>query len=111
MKDELILIAKSKNHKKQSPVVSVKRDGWVITKDKAYGDNGEDCEIVLDVTKWLKKVRFIHGMSQQEMAWVLGITRTTYINLEQGKRELTLKEYMLIEKIVIKPEQVNRFRK
>lgn len=96
------LIALSKNRKEKSSVVAITRDGWVMTENGTMGDNQEDC-----VIKWewdvnggyIKNLRIEKGLTQQEMAWILGISRPTYIFLEQGKRELTHKEY-LITKII-----------
>ena len=94
------LIAYSNHHKKQSQVIMVSRDGWVITNDGVFGDNKSDCKI-----KWenqvvhLKNLRKEKKLSQQEMTWILGLSRPTYIKLEQGRTELSHKEY-LITKII-----------
>ena len=42
--------------------------------------------------KYIKKCREDKGYSQQQMAELLGIARTSYINIEQDKRELSLDE-------------------
>ncbi len=41
---------------------------------------------------YIKKCRESKGHSQQQMAELLGIARTSYINIEQDKREITLGE-------------------
>ncbi len=41
---------------------------------------------------FIKDLRNKSNLSQQEMAKRLGISRTSYISIEQGKRELSLKE-------------------
>lgn len=41
---------------------------------------------------YIKKCREEKGYSQQQMAELLGIARTSYINIEQDKRELSLDE-------------------
>ncbi len=38
----LIAKTKTKNGKEPSEVVGITRDGWVVTKDGAFGDIGED---------------------------------------------------------------------
>lgn len=87
----------------------VKRDGWVITKEGAYGDLGDDCEITLDMTDYLKEFRAKLGLSQQEIAWMLGVTRTTYLNIEKGNfRDLTLREFLILASYV--PETENIFQ-
>lgn len=48
------------------------------------------------IIETIKAVRTSRGMTQEEMASILGVTRATYINIESGKRELTVSE---LEKI------------
>lgn len=90
------LIVKSKHSDKQSTLSYITIDGWVVTEDGGYGDNEIDCTIHLDMTKELKELRIKKRMSQKEMGWMLGVSRTTYINIESGARDLTLKEYIII---------------
>lgn len=93
---KLIAIDKHNKKRKPSEVIGIKRDGWVITEDGAFGDYGPDCDIEVDLKGYLKNFRISNEMSQQEMAWMLNLGRTTYINLEKGKREITLKEFLIL---------------
>ncbi len=45
-----------------------------------------------DIFKTIKELRLVRGISQADMAQKLGVARTSYIAVEQGKRELTLAE-------------------
>jgi len=45
-----------------------------------------------EIYKIIRKMRLERGFSQLEIAKKLGISRTSYIAIEQGKRELTLAE-------------------
>ena len=40
----------------------------------------------------IKEVRAIKGLTQNDMASILGVNRATYINIEAGKRDLTVNE-------------------
>lgn len=94
------LIAHSLHKKKASKVIMLSRDGWVVTQDGAFGDNRFDCKIVWNnQITYLKELRKQKKLSQQEMSWILGISRPSYIGLEQGKQELTHKAW-LITKII-----------
>ncbi|OGI98263.1 hypothetical protein A3H53_03940 [Candidatus Nomurabacteria bacterium RIFCSPLOWO2_02_FULL_40_10] len=44
-------------------------------------------------TKFIKTLRKERGLSQLELANKLGIARSSYISIEQGKRELTMGEF------------------
>lgn len=100
MKEDSELVVKSKNRNEFSKLIYVKRDGWVVTESGAMGDNQEDCEVIWSgQIDYLKKIRKSKKLTQQEMAWILGLNRTTYINLESGKRELTHKEYLITQVI------------
>jgi len=92
------LLAKSKHKikKGKSEVIGITRDGWTITENGTYGDVHVDCEIELDMTGYLKEFRTTQGLSQQEMAWILGVARTTYILYEKGRQEISLREFMMI---------------
>src|SRR3989344_4479630 len=50
-------------------------------------DNG-----AMSQAKLLRQLREERGSSQEAVAKGLGVSRPTYISLEQGKRELTLSE-------------------
>jgi transcriptional regulator with XRE-family HTH domain len=52
-----------------------------------------DNDMLNEYVKTIKTLRVEKGISQSEIAEKLGMTRTTYINVEQGKRELTLGEF------------------
>ena len=45
-----------------------------------------------EIFNTIKKLRLARGISQAEMAQKVGIARTSYLAVEQGKRELTLAE-------------------
>jgi DNA-binding XRE family transcriptional regulator len=92
------LIAKDKNilTRKKSEITGITRDGWVVTKDGAFGDLGSDCDIELDMTDYLKRFRKIRRLSQKEMGWILGVSRPAYWNCENGKRDLSLKEFLIL---------------
>lgn len=94
------LIAIDLHKKRKSPVVVVSRDGWVITEDGAFGDNKEDCKIVwTEQINYLKSLRKEKGLSQEEMSWILGVSRTTYIAYEQGNQEISHKEFLISKSI------------
>ena len=38
----------------------------------------------------IKEIRAIKGLTQNDMASILGVNRATYINIEAGKRDLTV---------------------
>ena len=44
----------------------------------------------------LKPLRLILGVSQNEMGEYLGISKSTYLKMEEGKRNITWKEYLAI---------------
>lgn len=93
------LTAKSR-HRKESPrdVVAITRDGWVATKQGAYGDNAIDCDIQLEGEKeYVQSVMKRLDLTQQELAWILGISRPTALALAHGKRELSLREYFILQ--------------
>ncbi len=48
---------------------------------------------------FLKKLRTEKGFSQEEIATELGISRSSYINIEQGKKELSLVEASEITRV------------
>lgn len=52
-----------------------------------------------EIFKIIKKIRLERGISQFDMAQKLGMARTSYIAIEQGKRELTLSEAQKIADI------------
>lgn len=59
--------------------------------------------------KELKQLREEENVSQAFMALELGVSRPTYIAIEQGKRELTFNELLRVSKffksdIIIRPE-------
>lgn len=95
-KSELICKTRHKNGQKQSQVVAISRDGWVISKDGAFGDNEQDCDIEWgNQVEHLRNLRKSKGLTQQEMAWIFGVTRQTYMKMEKGKAEMTHKQYLL----------------
>lgn len=49
--------------------------------------------MINDYYKFIKELREKKGFSQSQIAQKLGIARTSYIAIEQGKRDLTLKEF------------------
>jgi DNA-binding XRE family transcriptional regulator len=103
MKDNQIkLIAVSKNRKQKSEVVSITKDGWVITKDGAFGDINEDCTVELKLGTFLKKLRKENDLTQQDVSNLFDISRCTYIACEQDKSEITLKQFLLFSYCVPK---------
>lgn len=95
------LFVKSKNNKTRKPSVidSISSSGWVVGQGKAYGDLYEDCEIYVTGLDKLKKLRKAFGMTQADVAVLLNISRPTYASVEAGKRDLTLKEYLILQKL------------
>jgi predicted XRE-type DNA-binding protein len=96
------LTATSK-HREEEPrdVVAITRDGWVATKQGAAGDNNIDCDIKLEGEKeYIQSVMRRLDLTQQELAWILGISRPTANTLANGGRELTLREYFILQVIV-----------
>lgn len=93
------LIATSKHRKEEpSDVIAITRDGWVATKNGAFGDNAIDCDIKLDGEKeYVQAVIKRLDLTQQELAWILGISRPTAISIIHGKRELSLREYLILQ--------------
>lgn len=98
---QLKLIAKDKHNKRRTPseVLSITRDGWVITKDGTYGDLGVDCEVALEIPVTIKQFRKEHGLSQQELGWMFGKSRQTIITYEQENHDITLREYLIMTKL------------
>lgn len=95
-KSELIAISRNRTKDKIADVYVVSRDGWVVTSKGAMADLGVDCDIFwAEQTNYLKNLRKEKNLTQQEMSWILGISRYTYIGREQGKQELTHKEWLI----------------
>ena len=93
------LTATSK-HRKEQPrdVVAITRDGWVATKQGGAGDNAIDCIIELEGQKeYVQSLMQRLDLTQQELAWILGISRPTANTLANGNRELSLKEYLILQ--------------
>lgn len=95
------LIAKDKHNKKRPPseVIGITRDGWVLTKDGAFGDVNKDCVFILDMKGVIKEFRKKHGLSQQELGWMFGKTRQTIMSMEKG-RDMSLKEFFILSSFV-----------
>ena len=94
------LVVYSKHKKEKSKLVIISRDGWVVTENGAMGDNGSDCEIVWEnQSNYLKNIRLSKNLTQLEMAFILGIARTSYISLEKGRQEMTHKQYLITTQI------------
>lgn len=53
----------------------------------------------------LRKAREEKGFTQEQVAERLGMSRPTYIAVENGKRELTLTEYDIVRKMLDLPEE------
>ncbi len=47
---------------------------------------------------FLKNLRNVRGFSQEEIAKEIKVSRSSYINIEQGKKELSLTEANLVKK-------------
>lgn len=92
------LIARDKNIKTRPPseVIGITRDGWVVTKDGAFGDIGEDCEVDIEIKEYVKDFRAKHGLSQQELAWMLGKSRQTINTYERNNKSVTLRDFMIM---------------
>lgn len=61
------------------------------------------------MSTWIKTKRKEAGLSQSAVAQMLGISRPTYINLENGKSKLTEKSKILLSRIFkISPESVDK---
>jgi len=55
--------------------------------------------MIKELHQFIKSLRESRGMSQQEIADKLGMSRPSYISVEQGKKELTLSEAQKISNI------------
>lgn len=96
------------NNSRISTLKYITPDGWVVTEDGAMGDHKEDCEIYLNWQgPYIEQIRKKFRMSQQELAWVLGVSRPTVSNLEKDKTELTHRQYLLLQSIRIHEEVTN----
>jgi DNA-binding XRE family transcriptional regulator len=69
------------------------------TDGKSYGDHIEECEISVDVGAYLKSYRKERGLLQEEMAWILGINKSSYIRREHNEVDMTLREYLILQKV------------
>lgn len=58
-----------------------------------------------DFEKRLREAREAKGLTQEVVAKRLGMSRPTYISVENGKRELTLSEYNKVRKLLDLPEE------
>ena len=93
---ELVAISRHRANDKIADVYVVSRDGWVVTSKGAMADLGVDCDIYWqEQTNYLKTLRKQKNLSQQEMSWILGISRPSYSGKEKGKQELTHKEWLI----------------
>lgn len=101
------LIATSKNKNRtpnQSEVIGITGDGWVVTKDGAFGDVHQDCEVNIEIGDYIAKFRKENGLSQQHVGWMLGKSRTSIIYYEKSSKELTLREFMILASYI--PENI-----
>jgi putative transcriptional regulator len=48
--------------------------------------------LINDVANKIEKIRTARGLTQEQVAGVLGVSRATYINVKNGKRDLTTSE-------------------
>ena len=94
------LIAKSKHRKTQSEVLCVTRDGWVVTRDGAMGDNGSDCTLEVNGdAKFTQDIVDRLDLTHIELSWTLGISRPSVSALLGGKRKLTLRDYLILQRV------------
>jgi transcriptional regulator with XRE-family HTH domain len=56
--------------------------------------------MITKYSKFIKEVRLRKGLSQSDLALKLGISRPSYIAIEQGKRELTMGEFDKLSSIL-----------
>src|SRR3990167_8474063 len=56
--------------------------------------------MVTKYAKFIKEARLKKGLSQSDLASRLGISRPSYIAIEQGKRELTMGEFEKLSNIL-----------
>jgi len=56
--------------------------------------------MIIKYAKLIKEARLKKGFSQFDLALKLGISRTSYISIEQGKRELTIGEFKKLSDIL-----------
>lgn len=56
--------------------------------------------MITKYAKFIKEVRGKKGLSQSDLALKLGISRPSYIAIEQGKRELTMGEFEKLSSIL-----------
>jgi DNA-binding XRE family transcriptional regulator len=88
-------------------VIAITRDGWVCTKEGALGDNGVDCNIALEGEReFVRSIMKRLNLTQEELGWVLGISRPTALALAHGRRGLSLKEYMMLKVLVDNVERL-----
>ena len=67
--------------------------------DEIYKNDNEEENMENRINK-LKGYRVMIGKTQEEMAQVIGVTRETYINKENGKTKLTVNEAVAIVKLL-----------
>lgn len=56
--------------------------------------------MITKYAKFIKEVRLRKGLAQSDLALKLGISRPSYIGIEQGKRELTMGEFEKLSSIL-----------
>jgi transcriptional regulator with XRE-family HTH domain len=74
--------------------------------------------MISEVVNNIEKMRMTQGLTQEQMADILGVSRITYINIKNGKRDLTtanlqiLAEYFDVPVVELfgQPRNVEKFR-
>jgi transcriptional regulator with XRE-family HTH domain len=61
-------------------------------------DVASDVSDYSDINQRVKDLRVQHGLSQEEMASIMGVARTTYANIERGKQGVTIEGLRRLKK-------------
>ncbi|NJO00381.1 MAG: helix-turn-helix transcriptional regulator [Bacteroidia bacterium] len=63
-------------------------------------DSNELSEITAKIRVRIKEARLAKGIKQQEMGNILGVGKTTYSQMENGKLPISLERFLIIIKIL-----------
>lgn len=72
----------------------------VILRSKMEIRNMTHFERVTEMADWLLKIRLEKQLTQEQIADLIGIPRTTYSSIEQGRRQPSVKNAMRIASVL-----------